>query len=320
LPDYPDLGEAEFLALFQDLLPQGLAWPREPDRELSQLLSALASELAAFHALAGQLAVEVDPARTNAMLPEWERVVGLPDPCFALLETIDARRLAVIGRLKARGGQSPAYFRDLSAGYGWPIDIIEPRPFTAGESAAGDYVYAGEGVEFVAGGSVAGDPLQTIDWRYVWQVLVDPLIATFFLAGESVAGDALAEYDHPPLRCVIAAGQPAHTEVLYRWREDPNNPLFAPSTSRVGALFEAGTEAGLPLAYDRVLTFRHRADPLASIESAGPLPAEVTGVTEDVFAAGSPAGIPLAFERHTTLRAGADPLTAYYSAGILVVA
>ena len=63
----------DYAASLAALLPEGLAWPRDPDSRPMQLMQATgwADEAIMANAL---LVVEGDPRTTVQMLPEWEVV------------------------------------------------------------------------------------------------------------------------------------------------------------------------------------------------------------------------------------------------------
>ena len=79
---------------------------------------------------AGLILVEADPASAFTLLPDWERVLGLPDDCMDTLPlSIEQRVAAVKAKYTAQGGQSRAFFTGLAAGFGIPgatIDEFEP--------------------------------------------------------------------------------------------------------------------------------------------------------------------------------------------------
>lgn len=75
-------GSHYFSALL-DLLPQGLAWTREPDSTLGKTCRGLAEYWGFVDSRAADLLeIESDPRTTIELLPDWERAWGLPDPCF----------------------------------------------------------------------------------------------------------------------------------------------------------------------------------------------------------------------------------------------
>jgi len=192
---------ADYLLQLQALLPPGDAWPREPDAVLTRLLLGLAHELARVDGRAGNLLDEVDPRTALEMLAEWERVCGLPDSCAPLGETIQRRRAAVVARLTARGGQSPAYYVALAAALGYAVEIEEFRPFRCGESGAGDALYDDDAV-------------------HAWRVVAPATTVTYFGAGVSGAGEPLAGWGNAALECAIRRHAPAHTTVLFGYIPD----------------------------------------------------------------------------------------------------
>ena len=86
----------DYAAALQRLLPPGPALPRETSALFTALLQALAQEFARVEAAGTSLLDELDPRTTLVLLPDWERVCGLPDPCCGTLATtIPERRAAV---------------------------------------------------------------------------------------------------------------------------------------------------------------------------------------------------------------------------------
>lgn len=94
----------------QSLLPRGSAWPRESGAVLTQVLDGLAQELARVDLRVENLINEIDPRTTGELLPDFERVYGLPDPCVTDALTTDQRRNALVSKISNQGGQSPAYY------------------------------------------------------------------------------------------------------------------------------------------------------------------------------------------------------------------
>ncbi len=184
-----------YLSQLQALLPTGMAWPREPDAVLTQLLGALAEEFARVDGRGQTLRDEADPNATLELLPDWERVTGLPDPCVGEEQTLQARRNALLGRLAGLGGQSRQYFIDLAAALGYTVGITEFRPFQVGD-AVGDAVF-GDG------------------WRFVWRVDAPTSTVTDFRVDQSSAGEALREWGNDRLECVLSRERPAQTKLLF---------------------------------------------------------------------------------------------------------
>lgn len=194
----PPLTEANFLTSLQAYLPRGRAWPRDPERLSTQLLSGLAKSYARIHARCLQLLVDAFPATTVELLPEWEASVGLPDPCVGTLPTYRARIAAVVNRLISTGGQSVDYFIQLAASFGLQIRIEEYVPFYAGRSRA-------------------GDPCQDEQWAYAWKVIAPNNGVIWFRAGISRAGEPLAWWANVLLECIFRELKPAHTEIVFSY-------------------------------------------------------------------------------------------------------
>ncbi|SLN77628.1 YmfQ family protein [Oceanibacterium hippocampi] len=216
----PRLEADAYARMLRRLLPEGLAWPAAPDSVLGQLLAGLAGGLARVHNRGVDLAEEALPTATRELLPDWERVAGLPDPCTPAGSTAEERRLALLARLRARGGQSAAYFTGLAGDLGYAIAITEYRPFVAGLGRAGDPLSGGHAV------------------RHVWSVTVSEPRLSRFRCGLGRAGERLLTIRRAEdLECVLRRLGPAHMLLLFDYRE--------PDTTPDGALM---TEGGLPLA------------------------------------------------------------------------
>ncbi len=185
----------------QALLPPGRAWPRAPESTLGRLLLAFAEALARLDARVDALLDEADPRTTLELLPDWERVAGLPDACAGPPETLQGRRAALVARLTAQGGQTPAFYVALAAALGFEVTITEFRPFRAGQSSA-------------------GEPVLDEDWAYAWQVNAPATTVTEFRAGLSGAGEPLRVWGNQPLECAIARAAPVHTTVIFAYAEE----------------------------------------------------------------------------------------------------
>lgn len=131
-PDYNDA--------FNDLLPSGAAWPREPDTTFQKAVAGLTAIWGTtVERLAELLLVqESDPRSTVVLLPEWERAWGLPDKCLAEPLTIMDRQRALVHKMTLLGAQSRDFFIGVAASIGYTIDIREWSPFMCGISMCGD--------------------------------------------------------------------------------------------------------------------------------------------------------------------------------------
>jgi uncharacterized protein YmfQ (DUF2313 family) len=173
---------AHYLSQLQALLPPGVALSVGADGVLTDLLRALADELARVDGRGEVLIAEADPRTTSELLADWERVAGLPDPCTGPLATLQERRAALVVKLTATGGASPAYFVAVAAAIGYAITITE-RP---------------EGPN-------------------TWRVNAPAVTVTTFKAGQNAAGDPLAWWGDELLECVIRRLNPAHLRVIFSY-------------------------------------------------------------------------------------------------------
>lgn len=134
---------------------------------------------------AAVLLLEMIPGSCNETLADWERVLGLPDPCTGPLPTVQLRRLAVVAKDAAGGGLSRGYFTGLALDLGVVITITE---------------------------GVGGDP-------YTWRVDSSSAPVRHFRAGQSTSGDRLRTWEEevPLMECIILRLKPAHTHVIFAY-------------------------------------------------------------------------------------------------------
>ena len=175
----------QYAAQLLALLPPGRAFTGEAGTVTADLLDALAQELTRIDARAVSVFEEALPDTTRELLPDWERVVGLPDACAPLDTSESARREAVVARLRAQGGQNADYYIQLAAWLGYPGGVVEEfagRAFTANSNCT-DHLYS--------------DP-----WRFVWILEVPRL------------PDGSRDWQ---LECLLQRCKPAHTHVIVRY-------------------------------------------------------------------------------------------------------
>jgi uncharacterized protein YmfQ (DUF2313 family) len=187
----------EYRNQLAQLLPPGFAIPAYEGTEAYQLIDGIAQELARLDGRAETLIKEANPATTTELLPDWERVAGLPDDCSNGEDsTVEQRRRALLAKLTATGGQSAAYFIEVAAALGYTITITEFRPFRVGMSQV-------------------GQPLSNDDWIYTWRVNAPEETVTTFKVGLSTVGDPLASWGNDMLECYLNKIKPAHTILLF---------------------------------------------------------------------------------------------------------
>lgn len=138
------------------LLPTGALWPAaQTVNTFTDVLDALAEELARIDARVENLMLEAYPDTSVELLPDWERVAGLPDSCTGELATLQQRHNALMGVLTIQRSLSRQFYIDIAARLGFTITITELAGFTWRVNAALDV----NAVYFRADVSVAGDPL-----------------------------------------------------------------------------------------------------------------------------------------------------------------
>lgn len=189
-----------WLSTLQAMLPPGRALSREPGSNLTALLMGIAARLAAAQKRFEDLVQEWEPRRATMMLPDWERLLGLPDPCLPTsgLETPERQRIAY-QRLTEQGGQSRQFFIDLAAQYGEPgVTITEFRRATCNSNCnARLYSQADE---------------------FVWRVDIPRGIFDGRAANcNSNCNSRLFVYALSQAECPITERKPAHTHVLFAY-------------------------------------------------------------------------------------------------------
>ena len=186
----------QYLAQLQALLPPGAAWPREAGAVLTDLLLAMADELARIDLRAERLLEEANPRTTLELLADWERVVGLPDPCVVTSQTSAQRITSLLQRLTTLGGQSASYY-------------------IAAALVAGFVITVSEFIEHTVEDDVEHQLFGT-DWNFTWQVNA-PLNTVGELTVEDTADDPLAWWGNEQLECVLRDLKPAHTHLLFAY-------------------------------------------------------------------------------------------------------
>jgi len=191
------LTSADYLQQLQDLLPQGPAWPRDPDALVTKILYNFADEFARVDIRIDDLLNEADPRTTFELLTDWERVCGLPDGCVGEQDGLQARRAAVLGRLTSIGGQSIDYFESLAATIGYTITITEYEVHDCEDDC--------------------DTQINEETWAYVFDVNAATTTVRE-LDCEDDCDTALAIWGNALLECMINRLKPAHTLAIFKYR------------------------------------------------------------------------------------------------------
>lgn len=177
------------------LLPAGPAWPQEGDSPTARVFPPTAAAMAELHARAEQLIEEADARTTSELLVDWERVVGLPDPCLSPPGSVAEQRRRVVQRLTYQGGQSVAFFISLLEALGYPgSTVTEFRPMRVT--------------------SKCNAALNQGGWRYGWRVNVPGSTDVRVMTVRGRCNDPLASFGNPGLLCLLSVHKPAHTHLF----------------------------------------------------------------------------------------------------------
>ncbi len=189
----------EYMFALQGLLPHGPAWSRDADAPLTRILSGLSAELSRLDDRADRLIEESDPRSTFEMLPDWERIAGLPDACALLTGVslnVAQRQVALAAKLTSQGGSSIAYFIALAARLGFTVTITEFREWSF--DSDDDTALSGS------------------DWAYAWQVNA-PLNSLSDWTFDSDDDTPFAWWGNQLLECALSRYKPAHTTVIFSY-------------------------------------------------------------------------------------------------------
>jgi uncharacterized protein YmfQ (DUF2313 family) len=94
------MSESQFHESLSGLLPQGYAWPRNPDSVLMRVVASEAAELSEHTEAVHAMATQWQPHATVARLAEWEEACGLPDQCLGTAQTEEQRRVSLLRTLR----------------------------------------------------------------------------------------------------------------------------------------------------------------------------------------------------------------------------
>ena len=139
--------------------------------------------------------VEADPAKAVQLLTDWESEYGLPDPCTPASPTLQQRHSALLAKITASGGQSPAYYESVAAAMGYTIAIVEYRLFQPPMTIPA--------------------LLPALGFQFIWDVHVPALTVRPFLVGADVVPSPLWWSPGSEMECRLRSIAPADTQVRF---------------------------------------------------------------------------------------------------------
>lgn len=175
------LSNDDYRQVHVQLLPRGLAWPRQANSVLGRLFAGFSRAYATLHASLILLSRELDPRNTSALLPEWETFAGLPDACSLVVGSEAERRAALVAKLTATGGSTATYFVAMAQALGYSTAAVTEFPVSR------------------FGRARFGARFHGSAWRNVWQV------------------QCPGPCPDVTLECRINKLKPAHTTVLFHY-------------------------------------------------------------------------------------------------------
>lgn len=193
----PNYSADDFTEQLLALLPTGRVWPRDFDAIVRKTLAGLAPTYARNTGRGNNLIVDAFPGTTAELITEWEKTLGLPDPCAGIAPTLLQRRAQVLARFAKTGGQNADYFIALAAELGYAVTITEFLPSRFG-------------MKF-------GDPFGGDDWAYTWQINAPLVSQDFFLFGQNSFGDPFSTFGNAVLECELKRVKPAHTILIFSY-------------------------------------------------------------------------------------------------------
>jgi len=199
------------------LMPRGKGWPEARGPNWRALMLALAPELRRMDVEAATVIEEADPRTAVETIPDYERVLDLPDACLGEPEGIDERRALVIALLLMKGGASPPYFEALGASFDRPCEVSEEFAFVCGTSGAGDGLAAE--VDTLQAGADCGSFLSDLAAPFQWWITSEASWASRVYADEdgAEAGALLLDFGDARLECLVERFKPDHTRVHHEY-------------------------------------------------------------------------------------------------------
>ncbi len=190
----------EYVGMLKELLPPGPVWPRGDSTSLyAMMFEVWATELARIDSRANALITEADPRFAIETFSSWLDEWGLPDECLKLWGATDVNTLRrlLVWKMTTIGSQTPQFFIDLAAMFGYLIVIDEFCRFTVMSHVT--------------------DVLASEIWPHTWRVNViggsNNIYQQHDVMGE--VNEPLAWWGDSVIECLIQRYAPAHTNLYF---------------------------------------------------------------------------------------------------------
>lgn len=192
----------DYLAQLRALLPPGPAWSGEMGAEVDQVLQCLAPEFARVDARGDALLAEMDPRTVRELLPDWERVMGLPDTCLGPSQSFDDRRAAVFRRMFEVGDARMAYYVQIAVSFGYTnAQGVEYRAPRFGRARFGQSRFG------------------TWAQQFFWGLRLGGALAGGRRFGATVWGERFGGNPNEGVECVVRREAHAHTVVMFDYEQ-----------------------------------------------------------------------------------------------------
>ena len=159
------------------------------------LTDALADQFHEIDLAATGLLDEIRPNTTVDLLPDWERVVGLPDECSELASNIAERRAAVLSILVSQPNLNPSSYEAIAEEFGVTITVRE--------------------LDRTAANAIPNLNTTGGRWRFVWWIDIPSTADVRYFTTLSDVLTPLRDVErNPELECRLRRVAPAHTLVV----------------------------------------------------------------------------------------------------------
>lgn len=182
----PHYTSKDFRNALLNLLPMGPIWSRAEGGMIWVWARVIGDSYARNSDRATELLKVAFPATATELITEWEKTVGLPDPCVGPVDDMSIRQMLVVDRLVSSIESSTEFYIEYAKKY-FNIDIIidQYSPFRFGTSF--------------------DRPFGNDDWSHTWRIRSDQ--------------------DLGFLHCIFNRIAPAHTWILFGLFADERNDI-----------------------------------------------------------------------------------------------